>query len=127
MTNCTGAQRNKPMTNAQKLKMVAELLGYDTNPAETDGVSIDYQGHWFDFDPSENPAQLIEVEDWLNDREVFIAKQGNKYRYFYCVNCDKENLYCETIEWSIGRYESRATVAINAAAEIAGGSDGSTN
>ena len=97
------------MTNTQKQKAVAELLGYDTNPAETDGVSIDYQGHWFDFDPATNPAQLIEVEDWLraNGCDWNIVEN---YTWFNSKG---------TI---IGRGATRPTAAINAAAEI-GGSD----
>ena len=83
------------MTNTQKLKAVAELLGYDALS-------------FISFDPRKNPAQLIEVEDLLLRRGWDLFWQYGTSEYCW-----------RKVPVGSATDAVRATAAINAAAEIA--------
>jgi len=47
---------------AEKLKVIAEGMGYYINPSMEDGITVDINGHWFDYNPdTTNNDQMVEV------------------------------------------------------------------
>ena len=87
------------MTNTQKLKAVAELLGYDALS-------------FISFDPRKNSEQLIQVEGFLLIRGAKLERLGDGR---WCWEIIRDSATTKHVY-----AESRAQAAINAAAEIGG-------
>ena len=98
------------MTNTQKLKVVAELLGWTGVKILRDGKVYGTPpggDNLFPFRPDLYLAQLIEVEDWMMERGK-IAWHIHDGKYYLDWEC------AEFTE--VERF--RAQAVINAAAEI---------
>ena len=51
---------------SEELKIIAEGMGYYVNPSMEDGVTIDINGHWFDYNPdTTNDTQCMEIMERL--------------------------------------------------------------
>ncbi len=83
--------------NNHTLKKIAELLGYEVNPSIEDGVTVDTYGHWIDFDPKDDPEQLLECEDYLLDKDWMINKDGGQYVLSPDYGDATNEIYAETL------------------------------
>ena len=85
------------MTN--NLKRIAEAMGYEPVLSEAGlhctlggGLAYRKDGFMTTYNPKTNPAQLIELEDWLLNRACVL----DKYDHHYCwMNSSRESRTCK--------------------------------
>jgi hypothetical protein len=67
--------------NTDKLKVIAEGMGYYVNPSIEEGITVDNEGHWIDYAPdTSNNDQMVEIMEKLKLCVEYMA-DGNYRSY----------------------------------------------
>ncbi len=77
----------------EQLKVMAEALGLSVNPCvENNVITVNVNGHWFDFNPREDANQWLEIVEYLLKDNWNIGKIYDTYQLRQAYTVEAQTL-----------------------------------